>query len=230
MQKAKYDLYLKHNSHPNIIIQVVGINTLKMRDDLFQKEQFIPYLSDTIIKNATLKYDGLDFFDYNLPLLRYKTNSHLLADSFVSLIEFGNLFKDKYKYKGYEAYDKVWDTSFDVFKKSYPNGRKYKINKESLKLFDNYLREEKQKGTFLVIVFSPTYIESQKYVNNRTELIDTYKKFSKKYDIPFFDYSSNALTTDKINFYNSQHLNKKGAELFSIILCADLNKILNKQK
>lgn len=45
-------------------------------------------------------------------------------------------------------------------------------------------------------------------------------------DITFLDYSKDSICTDKINFYNSQHLNAIGAGKFNRKLSNDLKKII----
>jgi lysophospholipase L1-like esterase len=49
-----------------------------------------------------------------------------------------------------------------------------------------------------------------------------YRKYADDYQIPFFDYSNDSLCLNKELFYNTTHLNKKGADLFSKKLASDL--------
>jgi hypothetical protein len=48
--------------------------------------------------------------------------------------------------------------------------------------------------------------------------------FSKKYDVPLLDHSNDAMSYKTIYFYNSEHLNKTGAQLFSKKLAGDLER------
>ena len=52
------------------------------------------------------------------------------------------------------------------------------------------------------------------------DVTELFKKFSKKYDIPFYDYSTDTLCFHKKYFYNALHLNKTGAEIFTNKLIA----------
>lgn len=229
MQKARYDIYKKNNTSPKVIIQVVGINTLQMRENLFQKIQFTPYLKDSTLQRVTKQYIGMSFWDYNLPLIRYASYPEVIIDGFFSFFNI-HLFKDNIKYKGYEAYDKQWDKSFSEFKKMFPSGRKYPINEKSKNLFERYLSSESKNNTAIFLVYSPTYFESQKYVTNKSEIINLYKHYGTNSKIYFLDYSNHYLTKSKDFFYNSQHLNKKGAELFSAIVAKDIQQILSFNK
>ena len=50
--------------------------------------------------------------------------------------------------------------------------------------------------------------------------------FQKKYDIPLIDYSSYSTCLSKDYFYNAEHLNLTGTNLFSEKLAYDLKKII----
>ena len=80
---------------------------------------------------------------------------------------------------------------------------------------EQFLKECKRDNIKLIFVYTPEYIEGQKFVANRTSIFKTFSKYSKKYEIPFYDYSKDSLCLDKKYFYNSNHLNKTGAEIFT---------------
>ncbi len=84
----------------------------------------------------------------------------------------------------------------------------------------------KEKGIQLVIVFPPAYYESYQYFKNLPDVFKIYQDLTNEYRIPFFNYADSPLSKSTENFYNSQHLNKKGATKFSVIFAEDLNKVL----
>jgi hypothetical protein len=67
----------------------------------------------------------------------------------------------------------------------------------------------------LIFVYTPEYIEGQKYVSNRAQIMGLYKKYSKQYQIPFYDFSNDSISYQKKYFYNVSHLNRLGSELFT---------------
>ena len=220
MQKARNDVFLEHNKHPDIIIQIVGDGTLRKKEGLFQVAQFLPYLEDPIIANATKKYEGLSFSDYTIPFLKYSGKFKTITKGVASFCNVEFLTSDRYK--GYTSNDFKWDSRFDDFKKENPNGKKIDISESIVKLFESYLNTETQKGTKIVLVFTPTFNELENYMLNRTKIINLYKSISKKYNILFLDYSKSDYTMNKELFYNANHLNKKGAELFTRKLALDI--------
>jgi hypothetical protein len=51
--------------------------------------------------------------------------------------------------------------------------------------------------------------------NNRSQIMKTFRDISAKLNVPFWDYSGSPICRDRELFYNSQHLNTRGAEVFS---------------
>jgi len=76
----------------------------------------------------------------------------------------------------------------------------------------------------LIFVYTPEFIDGQKFMSNRDEIIDLYKIISNKYSIKFYDYSQDSICLNKKYFYNSMHLNKFGSEIFSRNLACALQK------
>ncbi len=223
MQNAKANVYLNHNKKPRLLIQVVGNSTLNLRKDLYQSIQFKPYLNDSVISKATKKYNGFSKLDYHIPLYRYRGENSILVNSVLNIVGLGHLQKDKNKYKGFEAYDRTWDNSFQQFVKKYPKGKTFNVSEYHKNIFENFIKEQKQNNIEIVLVYSPTFYKSQQYINNR--IVSFFKNVAKKYDAKFLDYSNYKFAKNKKYFYNSQHLNKAGAELFSKLLAEDIKHI-----
>jgi hypothetical protein len=72
MQYLRYLEHVKYNKKPSTIILSVDMFSLQKRNDLFQLDQFLPYmLWNSNIQEYTSSYIGYNKFDYYLPLIRY---------------------------------------------------------------------------------------------------------------------------------------------------------------
>ena len=89
-------------------------------------------------------------------------------------------------------------------------------------LFKQFIKEIKEEGIDLIFVYTPEYIDGQSLVKNRNEIFSVYEEILNKHKIPFFNYSNDLISFDKSLFYNSQHLNKKGANKFTEEFSKDL--------
>jgi hypothetical protein len=221
LQYLRHSLLLEHNIQPKLIIHSLDIFTLQKREDLFNPDQFLPYmLFNSEIKNATIGYKGYRLPDYQIPLVRYYGNKGAMTDA-VKLYK--NPSSDFFiRNKGYQGEDKPWNNDFDKAKEKMKN-YEAKLDSATISLFDSYLAECKTKNIKIIFVYTPEYIEGQKLIKNRAEVFAQFNRFSNKYNIPFYDFSNDSISFSKKYFYNAEHLNKTGAELLT-------NRIIEKLK
>ncbi|MFV0148791.1 hypothetical protein OBK08_12595 [Empedobacter falsenii] len=89
--------------------------------------------------------------------------------------------------------------------------------------------EDLQKlNTSVILINSPEYIAQIESQINRNEVIKLYKSISEKYNIPFIDYSNDSMNYQKNLFYNSNHLNAKGADIFTKKLAEDIKPYIKR--
>jgi lysophospholipase L1-like esterase len=106
----------------------------------------------------------------------------------------------------------------------------YAQDSVALRVFDRYLDKLKEEDIKVVFVYAPIYIGLIKKMDHIEGMYSMYDSIAKKYDIPILDYNYDPLCCDTAYFYNATHLNKAGAERFSIKLAhaIDSLKLLNK--
>lgn len=223
LQYLRHNLLLEYNTKPKLIIHSLDIFTLNKGEDLFNPDQFLPYmLFNKEMKNGIESYNGYKYPDYKLPLVRYygKTDALKCGLNFL----FHQASDSVLRIRGYQGQDKTWNADFDKVreKMDYYVAR---YDTASIILFDRYLQECKSKNIKVVFVYTPEYIEGQKFIKNKEALMALYKRYSKKYEIPFYDYSNDTISYQKKYFYNVLHLNKAGAELFTTKFVNELKGI-----
>ena len=220
LQYLRHLELLKNHKKPKIIIFSVDAFTLQKRPDLYQSNQYLPYMlwNENIIK-YTSSYVGYTATDYYIPLMRYAGQTEAVKSALKVLINRGQ--QTNYRTNGYRGIDEQWSSDFDKAKE---NLKYYeiKVDPNSAKLFENFIKQCKVKNIELIFVYTPEYIEGQKFVKNRKNIIDIYQNLSEKYRVPFYNYSNDSICLDKSYFYNASHLNKKGSELFSKKFAHDL--------
>jgi hypothetical protein len=209
LQDLRYRELLKHNKRPKFIICSLDYLTLKKNKDLYNSEQFLPYmLLNKNIEEATISYNGFSSLDFQMPLIRYygKYRSVIAAASYSD--------NSVTRVKGYMGRDEVWNSDFDKAKASMKSFE-IKLDKPTIILFENFLKECKTNNIKIIFVYTPEYIEGQKFVSNRSQIMELYKKYSKQYQIPFYDFSNDSISFQKKYFYNASHMNKIGSQLFT---------------
>lgn len=214
LQYLRHSLLLKKNTKPRLIIHSLDIFTLDKVKDLYNAEQFLPYmLWNNEVRKATIGYNGYNLLDYEIPLIRYNGKQRAIDNILVSLVKNPQTNTLK-RVKGYEGKDEQWNADFSKTKEAMKNFE-VKFDTSSIALFDKYLNECKSKNINIIFVYTPEYIEGQKFIKNRDKLMEVYVGFAKKYHIPFYDFSYDSISYQKKYFYNALHMNKDGAELFT---------------
>ncbi|PWA04017.1 hypothetical protein [Flavobacterium psychrotolerans] len=213
LQYLRHTILLEKNKKPKLIIYSVDMFTLKKNKDLYNSEQFLPYmLWDKKIRDATISYNGFKSMDYEIPLVRYYGRYfEIMKAGFMFFKPQNNAVK---RIKGYQGQEESWNADFERVKSKMKN-LEIELDPASIVLFEQFLKECKAKNIKIIFVYTPEYVEGQKFVKNRDQIISIYKKYSEKYHIPFYDYSNDSISFQKKYFYNANHLNKTGAELFT---------------
>lgn len=229
LQYYRYLTYLKYNKKPKIIIQNLDDFSLQKYKDIANQEQFLPYVNEETIINPVLTYKTLNKWELQIPFYRYIGEYNVIR---VGLLEFFNIkhFSNDNYYKGFEGQITTWNDEEIKGLKSL-NKMKVEVDKESIELFETFIKETKQARIKLVLVYSPFYIDGQSIYSNHNEMLSLYRRLAEENDILFLDYSKHPISYRKELFHNAMHLNDIGAELFSKDLAVKLTenmKICNK--
>jgi len=222
LQYLRHQQLLKHNPKPKVIVHAIDIFTFGKQPDLYNSEQFLPYmLHNDDLKTALLDYNGFRPVDFKIPLIRYLGRYSAIKETIGQYFRLDPNLPERIQ--GFQAQDKVWDGEFEKTKDK-TKAFYVKLDASKIQLFESYIEDCKQKNIKLIFVQTPEYIEGQHFEKNRAEIVALLKTISQKHNIPFLSYSSDPLCYNKKYFYNAMHLNKTGTDLFNVKLVRDLRK------
>lgn len=220
MQYMRHREYLKNNKPPKLIILSLDMFSLKENQDLYHLEQFLPYMlwNKTIYKYTAI-FNGFHKLDYLIPLLRYYGKSKILKTAFTNYFSTDH---NNYRYNGFRGMTKDWDYELE---KSISKNEKYeiKIDPSIVFLLKKFLDQCDDNNIEVVLVYAPEYVAGQKFVTNRKSIIKLFREIANKKNLLFLNYSDSPICRNKNLFYNSSHLNSKGADLFTKLLIDDFN-------
>jgi hypothetical protein len=229
MHLARFKIYLQHNKPPKFIIHSIDLKVFDKRADLWEYEQFLPYLDDSIIVNNTKQYEGrFTFPELYFPAFKYNKNLAIMYNGVKR--NFANETKN-YQYKGYLSNDLNWNyVDYESGVKVFPNGMLAEVRPDTRKRFIDYVSYCKRNNIKIIFEIAPIYYLGFLRFNNRNEIIKELGKIANEYDIPFLDYTDDTLCYNQKYFYNTMHLNKRGAEVFSKRLANDIKQYINPLK
>ncbi|QDS88889.1 hypothetical protein EC9_30840 [Rosistilla ulvae] len=224
MQRVRYEEFLAFNRQPSVMVLAVGVTSLHDRVTVFQYEQFLPYFHREKLIDAIAHYDGFDPFDRWLSMYRYRGRSDLLTLGV--RVALGGTAIESERQRGYLGRDTRWDGTFDVFAHENAIGYQSEIDPAVRESLDEFVGQQSMNGTQVIMVFTPEYQPGQKLCRNRKEVVRILNTIANSHGAAFLDYSSSPVCGDRELFYNSQHLNRVGAEWFSKMLADDIALIL----
>lgn len=220
IQYLRHKIYIENNRRPKVIILSVDYSTLQKREDLFNYNQFLPYmLWNEDIKEYTSDYIGFQNLDFKIPLLRYVGKFNFFLDALA--LQFKNEEAVQRRDKGFAGVELTWQNDLEEAKKK---NKSYKVilDDASIELFDTFLMECDKNDITVLMVHAPIYYEGLQYIENNEEVLEVLRSFSKKHSLDFLDYSKDKICYDKSRFYNATHLNKEGANIFTNKLIQDI--------
>jgi hypothetical protein len=225
VQVAVLKAYLEHNRKPSLIVHNLDAFSFVTTQEIFEPAQYVPYLDDQTL------YESLRPFDPNLTKSRYlPLYGYIVEDMNFAWFTgvkalLGRYPKEDY-YRGFSPRDKEWTDEFERFKRGKPHGVSFAIEPAGVEALGQLIQLCKQNGIQLVLVYSPEYSEMQALTNNRIAIFETFRELANRNHVPLWDFSDWTHDGDRAYFYNSQHLNARGAEAFSDDLALRLKDYL----
>lgn len=230
LQLAVLRAFLKNNRKPDIIIQNLDITSFAS-SEIYQPTQYIGYLHERDIYNALVEIDPIFWKFRHVPLYDLFFHGKEITKKAI----YGYLYRYlKFKIyhenirKGFLPREVKWDGSFDSYKKNNPQGINREIKESEIKRLKEIIELAKSNGIKIILVYSPEYYENYELTLNRKEIFKIFKDVALEYNVLFLDYSGSDLSKLKQYFYNSQHLNAKGAEKFSEDVALKIKEYIEK--
>ena len=212
-QMLKYKVYEHYQCKPPKVL-VLNMDFMSFKRTVgYEREQFFPYLLNQYNRTVFTEEEPFSWGELWLPMFRYYKQG-----AYSILVNGG---PDNGLHKGYKGQEKKWNGE-ELLKVSVYY---YEINETVTKEFDGFLKELKHQEVKVVFVLAPAYYGWKEIVDNLPKFYETIGVFSDRYGFPILDYLDDTLSQDTAYFYNAMHLNKKGAELFTVKLCQDLDSL-----
>ncbi len=224
LQYLRHKLYMKYNKKPKFIIYIIEPYFLSFNKELFSLEQFLPNIREPEVVDFTSQMEGLRWYDYFIPLIRYYGKTNEITDAFKNII---GLRENSYiRKKGFYGQKLTWDRTYLTYVKSTTDCYKKNIDIKSLNLFKKFISECKKDKIKLFFISPPVQKEGQSLICGKSKFDHLIKNIALKNKITYIDYFNDSICNDTNLFFNARHLNYKGANIFTHKIILDINKSL----
>ena len=221
MQLYRFNLYLNHNPKPKVVVWNLDTFSFSHIDEVFQPNQYVPFmLWNRDLYKALDEYKSTNMWDFILPLYRYRDQVYWKDQITRSKKE--KLGKDGlFRKEGFMSYNRKWDVDWAKMKKKNSD-----FDFSDYELLEKLISKCEQENIQLIFTIAPEFYKGQDYMLNRDEVINRYKTTLEKHHLPLLDYSNDSISFDQKYFYNTTHMNYKGADAFTKELAKDLKKYI----
>lgn len=215
MQVARFKTYLRNNRAPKLLIHNLDAFSLQVtHGEVYDPGQYLPFLDQEDIYGALLKINPETWKWRYLPLYGYATQDMRLSWLY-SLLGLAIAERPDTHFLGYRPRYDEWTEDFERFRASNPDGIDVIVEERGVQQLEEMLSMCQSRGIRVVLVYSPEFTEMQAMTRNRAEIFSIFRRLSEEYGALFLDFSTSDISFSKSWFYNSQHLNARGAQEFT---------------
>lgn len=137
---------------------------------------------------------------------------------FYKLLSKGANF-DRDEAKGFQPFYSRWEDW------PHDDGKLYATviyHPEAFEILQEIIRECQRDSIRLILLAPPFYRDYKSKIANYQQYIDTMQSLSERYKVPYWNYQDLTATDTTLYFYNIEHLNSEGADIFSDMLGEDI--------
>lgn len=230
LQSIKLDTYLINNKSPKVLIQNVDLTHFSESRSIPYNHQFIPFFKNKVLREKLSKIENSFGKYYYIPLTNYNGNPFIFLKGIYNSFVLSR--NKKINNQGYSPGLK------DFKSDNYNIIRQQALEKDSIG-YSKYVKglkalEEKLKNvippaTAVFLIWAPEHFERLKYATHARENVEKHlEELNNKFpNVYFLNYSKDSISLNSNLFYDTFHLNEKGAILFSEKVSKDIFKILN---
>lgn len=195
---------------PKLIIYDITANfDIALNDNMTYVDRLKPFCYDSQVK----KYIA-DIF----PLEKYKLFSKMYRYNYKFLEVLSDCAANNVVDDGYAPL--VGLIRQEIVDKENFEHKGITIDSVKLKYLEQLVKEAKEKNTRIIFVLSPSY----RGVERDNVAIGSIKDIASRYNVRFLDYSDDSICQEASWFYDSSHLNDKGARIFTNKLIAQIKQ------
>ncbi|MEP0263920.1 hypothetical protein [Dokdonia sp.] len=229
LQIDKYNIYRNKNRSPKIIIQNIDLSHFSPSTHIPNTIDLLPHTNMASVEDLFNKYKSDSKVARNFGVVKYSNYSRYLLKGIYQF--FGISQKVGFHDKGHASVDKKYkeDTSNLYKLKELASTNTYENIEKGFVETLQFTKEQSKNCDFVFVSWLPEYKDrfeiNSAYTKKLKERIKAWSDTNERiYFIDLTHYDS--IMYHKKYFYDSFHLNKRGAEVISKGLSGEINKII----
>lgn len=222
--KGIIEEFANYSNNNELIVFMESYFTFQNPKQVSSLERYIAHLdNENLYQSLANQQPDLLWKCKYVPFYQFIPVTHVYyKNSMKGWLSFINGKKDMDSLLGYTPVHRTWEVDQDEFLKK----RKsfiFPLEEEVINTYINDLLTLKKQGKKVVIVLPPVFDGLEKYYSTDfNPLRSKFKMISAQTGFQFLDFTESEVFKSKKYFYNFNHLNSVGADLFSEVLADSL--------
>jgi hypothetical protein len=223
LQRPYLATYLAHNRPPELALISADIASLENATRPYRPKQYVPYLAEEPLFTNLATLEPTTWRERYVPLYAFAHHGLDLTKSAIGGLRSRTDAAAEPRILGQLRVETDWDGAFDNFMREVgATGKVFPVQRAALDVVADMVRMLRSRGSRVVVFYSPEWKGMHRYELNRAQVISGYRETAIANGATFLDYTAHPLADDRKYFYNSQHMNRRGAEIFTRTLTRDL--------
>ena len=219
-QLLRYNTYRRYCPKPKaVIVNMTFFDSFGYFTSPFEREQFFPYILDDSLMDEIEEDKTFDFCDRYLPCWRYYGYKQVIEDGVCAFFDKESM--DEGMYKGFRSNDYEWTPLIFHDDSIY----QAPLENDLISMFCDFIKQNKNDGVQVVLVSFPEYHPLREKYSNVLQVESLIDSIAQADQIPWLDYGQVDCCFDSTLYYDPNHLNTKGVELFTVRLCHDIDSL-----
>lgn len=217
-QLALLNLWMRYNPPPKYLFVEISPEDLQHSELGFFSIHFLQDLHTPPFNELVRRYDPRLLTLSRIPLLKYSLyNQVLVGDALVGLLRWLTGHEKAVQHPGgYDATPFVdFDETFDNYRRLHPDGFRMNLDTGRVRTLGQIFRYARSKGVQVIAYEAPTLGEMLRLHHNRTDMETVIDSVCQAGAVPFLPVDTTFLSPDRRYFFNANHLNARGTDLFT---------------
>jgi hypothetical protein len=222
-----YQVYMQRHPKPKYLVINVDFRCFDTDQRVFNFPDYFPYLKDSTVYASLGPYyseyqSGIRQFYYKVKRINTKSDPNKISN-------LKSLFVPDKPYqlplvdslRGFHPFNMTWESQRHVIKQ-YDAG----YSQKGFDVLRSMILDAQAHNIKVILICAPFYKDYRLIVRNYNIVKDSILNIVKTTDVPYWNYSDIAMGDSSVYFYNVNHVNARGAAIYTQMLSEDLKRYI----
>jgi hypothetical protein len=222
-----YQVYMQRHPKPKYLVINVDFRCFDTEQPVFNFPDYFPYLKDSLVYESLAPYysdyqSGIRQFYYKVKRINTKSDPNKISN-------IKGLISPKIptelplvdSLRGFHPFDMTWESQRHVIKQY-----DARYSQQGFEVLRDMILDARAHDIKVILICAPFYKDYLLIVRNYKVVRDSISSIAKATHVPYWNYSDITMGDSSIYFYNVNHVNARGAAVYTRLMSEDLKRYI----